>query len=59
MVADPVEDLLIPEPGRRACVHFQRRRVEVQQMAAILQRGDMDVERLPGVGDDHDPAGRL
>src|SRR5216683_1607950 len=42
-----VENLLIPKPSSGPAMHFQRRRLEQQHMAAVLQGGHVGIERLP------------
>ena len=53
---DEVENLLVPKPTRRLAVHFQGRRLEEEDMAAVFQSSHIGVERLPVIADERQPA---
>ena len=52
-----VENLLIPKPTRSLAMHFQGRRLEEEDMAAVLQGSHVGVERFPVVADQRQPTG--
>src|SRR5262249_29351472 len=54
---DEVEKPLVPKPTRRLPVHFQDRRLEEENMAAVLQGSHVGIERLPVIADQRQPAG--
>jgi hypothetical protein len=60
MLANEIKNFLIPEPGGGVLMDLQSCRLEVNQVATILQGRDIRVERAPVVGHDGDHvAGRI
>ena len=46
MTAEPVKDLLIPEPAGNVLMHFERGRFKDQDVAPVLDSGHVVVERF-------------
>ena len=56
ILGEPLVDLRVVEPLPRLSVHLGCAWLEQEHMPPVLERRHVLVERLPVIGDDHDPA---